>query len=422
MDADVIVVGGGPTGVMAARAASERGARVVLLERYGFLGGSLTASLVGTLCGLFSREGENISYLVGGIARECAEMLKSRGLAFGPLPWEKTAVLPHVPWGLKNLFDEWIEKEERIKLLLHTQLCGCRIEGSKISNILLVNKAGTRKLTGKVFIDASGDGDLAYQAGAEMEGSPVQFPSMNFYMANVNVNEALTAGLSTLQNVINDALEKGDYDLPRSGGAFIPTMRPGEVIVAMGRISINGWPVNCADPEELTYAEREGRKQALLLAEFLKAKMPGFSEAFILDTPTQVGVRSTRRLVGKYVLNRDDVLKGAHFDDAICRSAWPIELHAEGKSTTLEFLEPGKYYQIPYRSLLPKEIGNLIVAGRCLSASYEAQASARVSGTCMAMGEAAGIAAVLALEKDGNVAEVDTSELQSILKKRGAII
>ena len=106
MDADVIVVGGGPTGVMAARAASERGARVVLLERYGFLGGSLTASLVGTLCGLFLREGEDISYLVGGIARECAEMLKSRGLAFGPLPWEKTAVLPHVPWGLKNLFDE----------------------------------------------------------------------------------------------------------------------------------------------------------------------------------------------------------------------------------------------------------------------------------------------------------------------------
>ena len=199
-------------------------------------------------------------------------------------------------------------------------------------------------------------------------------------------------------------------------------MQPRQVVVAMGRISINGRPVNCADPEELTYAEREGRRQALLLAEFLKAKVPGFSEAFIVDTPTQVGVRSTRRLVGKYVLSRDDVLRGAHFDDAICRCAWPIELHAEGKSTVLEFLEPGEYYEIPYRCLLPKEAGNLIVAGRCLSASYEAQASARVSGPCMAIGEAAGIAAVLALKKDGNVTEVDVSELQSILRQRGAII
>ena len=422
MDAEVVVVGGGPTGVAAARAASEQGARVMLLERYGFLGGSLTASLVGTLGGLYLKKGESIDYLVGGIAQECAETLKSRGLALGPVPWEQTAVLPHAPYGLKNLFDEWVEKAENLKLLLHTQLCGCTVEGSKISDISFLNKAGTGKLSGKVFIDASGDGDLAYQAGAEMEGSPVQFPSMNFYMDNVNVGEAFAAGFSALQRLIEDAIASGDYDLPRCGGAFIPTMQPGQVVVAMGRISIDGWPVNCADPEELTYAEMEGRRQALLLAEFLKAKVPGFSEAFVVDTPTQVGVRSTRRLVGKYVLSREDVLKGAHFNDAICRCAWPIELHAEGKSTVLEFLEPGEYYEIPYRCLLSKEVGNLIVAGRCLSASYEAQASARVSGPCMAMGEAAGIAAVLALKKDGNASEIDISELHSILRQRGAII
>ncbi len=422
MDAEVVVVGGGPTGVAAARTASEQGAQVMLLERYGFLGGSLTASLVGTLGGLYLKKGESIDYLVGGIAQECAETLKSRGLALGPVPWEQTAVLPHAPYGLKNLFDEWVEKAENLKLLLHTQLCGCTVEGGKISDILLVNKAGTEKLSGKVFIDTSGDGDLAYQAGAKMEGSPVQFPSMNFYMGNVNVAEAFAAGFSTLQRLIQDAIDSGDYDLPRCGGAFIPTMQTGQVVVAMGRIAIDSRPVNCAAPEELTYAEREGRRQAFLLAEFLKAKMPGFSKAFIVDMPTQVGVRSTRRVVGKYVLSRDDVLNGAHFDDAICRCAWPIELHAEGKSTVLEFLEPGEYYEIPYRCLLPNEVGNLIVAGRCLSASYEAQASARVSGTSMAMGEAAGIAAVLALKKDGNVTEVNTSELQSILRQRGAII
>ena len=422
MDADVVVVGGGPTGVAAARAASDEGAQVALLERYGFLGGSLTASLVGTLGGLYLKKGDSIDYLVGGIAQECAESLKSRGLALGPIPWEHTAVLPHAPYGLKNLFDEWVEKAKTLKLLLHTQLCGCTAEGSKISDVSILNKARTGILSGKVFIDASGDGDLAYQAGAEMEGSPVQFPSMNFYMGNVNVAEAFAEGFSALQRLIEDAIASGDYNLPRCGGAFIPTMQPGQVVVAMGRIAIDGRPVNCADPEELTYAEVEGRKQARLLAQFLRTKMPGFSEAFVVDTPTQVGVRSTRRLVGKYVLSRDDVLKGAHFDDAICRCAWPIELHAEGKSTVLEFLEPGQYYEIPYRCLLPKEVANLIIAGRCLSASYEAQASARVSGPCMAMGEAAGIAAVLALRKDGNVAEVDISELQSILKQRGAII
>ena len=197
---------------------------MALLERYGFLGGSLTASLVGTLGGLYLKKGDSIDYLVGGIAQECAESLKSRGLALGPIPWEHTAVLPHAPYGLKNLFDEWVEKAKTLKLLLHTQLCGCTAEGSKISDVSILNKARTGILSGKVFIDASGDGDLAYQAGAEMEGSPVQFPSMNFYMGNVNVAEAFAAGFSTLQRLIEDAIASGDYDLPRCGGAFITTM------------------------------------------------------------------------------------------------------------------------------------------------------------------------------------------------------
>ncbi len=422
MDAEVVVVGGGPTGVAAARASAEEGARVLLLERYGFLGGSLTASLVGTLGGLYLKKGASIDYIAGGIARECAETLKSRGLALGPVPWEQTAVLPHAPYGLKNLFDEWVEEKENLTLLLHARLCGCSRRGNRIGDVSFASKAGTGRASGKVFIDASGDGDLAFQAGVEMEGSPVQFPSMYFYMGNVNIAEAFGAGFATLQNLIEDAIASGEYDLPRCGGAFVPTMQPGQVIVAMGRIAIDGRPVDCADPEELTYAELEGRKQARLLAEFLKAKMPGFPEAFIVDTPTQVGVRATRRLVGHYVLSRDDVLNGARFDDAVCRCAWPIELHAEGKSTVLEFPAPGEYYEIPYRCLLPHGLTNLIVAGRCLSASHEAQASARVSAPCMAMGEAAGVAAVLALRRGVSTSEVDVAELQSTLRRRGAII
>lgn len=421
MKADIVVVGGGPAGTACARAAAERGAGVILVERYGFLGGNLTAALVGTIGGLFVKGVEGFDYVVGGIPRDCAETLKGRGQAYGPIPWENTAVLPYVPFGLKTLFDEWMEKAG-VRLHLHTRLTRVNRNGERIESIRVANKGGGTNIEGTVFVDASGDGDLAFLAGASMEGSPVQFPSMNFYMANVNIAEALTAGLATLQTLIGEALESGEYDLPRAGGAVIPTMRPGEVIVAMGRIAKDGRPVDCADPLELVYAEKEGRRQAALLAAFLKARMPGFAEAYVSDTPTQVGVRATRRLVGKYVLTAQDVLDGVSFHDAVCRCAWPVELHAEGKGTTLEFLPDGKYYQIPYRSLLPMETDNLLVAGRCLSSSFKGNASARVSSACMAMGEAAGVAAVLALGKDGLCDNVNVGELQAALTERGALV
>jgi len=422
MDTDIVVVGGGPAGVAAARAAAEQGAKVLLVERYGFLGGNLTAALVGTIGGLFVKEGEEIVYVAGGLAQECAETLKERGQAFGPVPWEQTAVLPHVPFGLKKLYDEWVEATEDLEPALHTCLVGCDVKEGRIGGVHLYNRAGHISTAAQIYIDASGDGELAYLSDVTMEGDPVQFPSMNFYMQNVNIAEALTAGLATLQDLIKEAIETGEYELPRSGGAVIPTMRPGEVIVAMGRISVQGRPVDCANPGELARAEIEGRKQAGLLADFLKAKMPGFSEAYLADTPCQVGVRATRRLVGRYVLTRDDVLGAADFPDGICRSAWPVELHAEGKGTVLEFPPPGETYQIPYRSLLPQKMQNLLVVGRCLSATFEGQASARVSGTCMAMGEAAGTAAAMALAGEGSVAEIDISELLGKLKERGALL
>ncbi len=422
MDYDVIVTGGGPAGIAAARAAAESGARVLLVERCGFLGGSPTASLVGTIGGLYSRNGDAIDYTVGGLARECAETLKERGQAYGPIPWELTALLPHIPWGYKQLCDEWVAAAETLDLLLHTCLIEASVESGRITVLRLQTRAGEKPISAPVYIDASGDGDLAYLSGAVMEGSPVQFPSMNFYMQNVNIGEALTAGLATLQTLIKEAIDTGEYDLPRGGGAVIPTMRPGEVIVAMGRIALDGRPVDCTDPEQLTYAELEGRRQAVLLADFLRSKMPGFSEAYLADTPCRVGIRATRRLVGRYVLTGEDVLGAAEFPDGICRSAWPVELHAEGKGTTLEFPPPGKTYTVPLGAMLPVEVENLLVAGRCLSATLEGQASARVSGTCMAMGEAAGIAAEMASKKGGTTAEVDVSVLRTRLEERGAVL
>lgn len=267
----------------------------------------------GTIGGLYFKNGDAIDYTVGGLARECAETLKERGQAFGPFPWEPTAVLTHVPWGIKKLYDEWADGAESLDLLLHTCLTGASVESGRITGVRLQTRAGERRISAPVYIDASGDGDLAYLSEAAMEGSPVQFPSMNFYMQNVNLGEALTAGLATLQTLIKEAIETGEYDLPRAGGAVIPTMRPGEVIVAMGRIACEGKPVDCTDPEQLTYAELEGRRQAVILADFLCSKMPGFSEAYLADTPCRVGIRSTRRLVGRYVLTGEDVLGAVDF-------------------------------------------------------------------------------------------------------------
>ncbi len=422
MDFDVLIIGGGPAGVAAARAASEEGLNVLLVEKCGFLGGNLTSSLVGTIGGLFVREEDSIDYAVGGIPRDCAEALKSRGLAYGPVPWEQTAVLPHAPWGVKKLFDEWIESARNINLMLHTSLIGAETEDRMVSRITIQKRNGHATLSARNFIDASGDGDLFFLSGAAGENTPVQFPTLNFYMHNVNIAEALTAGLATLQTLIREAIQTGEYDLPRAGGAVIPTMRPGEVIVAMGRVSIDGKPVDCTDPEQLTIAEIEGRKQAVLLSEFLKAKMPGFADAYLSDTPCKIGIRSTRRLSGRYRLTGEDVLGAADFQDGICRSAWPVELHLEGKETVLEFPPPGKTYAIPYRALLPAEFDNLIVAGRCLSATVEGQGSARVSATAMGMGEAAGVACAIASENNTNVADIDIGELRGRLKKRGVLL
>lgn len=422
MDIDVLIIGGGPAGAAAARAASEEGMKVILVEKCGFLGGNLTSSLVGTIGGLFVREGDSIDYAVGGIPQDCAETLKSRGLAYGPIPWEQTAVLPHAPWGVKKLFDEWIERAENVKLMLHTSLVGADIKDREVSKVTLQRRNEQVTLSARAFVDASGDGDLFFLCGAAMEDSPVQFPTLNFYMHNVNIAEALTAGLATLQKLIREAVQTGEYDLPRAGGAVIPTMRPGEVIVAMGRVAIDGQPVDCTDPEQLTLAEIEGRKQAVLLSEFLKAKMPGFADAYLSDTPCKIGIRSTRRLSGRYRLRREDVLGAADFPDSICRCAWPIELHLEGKETVLEFPPPGKTYAIPFKALLPVEFDNLVVAGRCLSATVEGQGSARVSATAMGMGEAAGVACAIACENNTNVADVEISALQERLKRRGVLL
>jgi FAD dependent oxidoreductase len=211
--------------------------------------------------------------------------------------------------------------------------------------------------------------------------------------------------------------------LSRDGGAIIPTFRPGEFVGAMTRVrNRDGTPVDVTDVRQATWGELEGRRLAEEAADFLRAHVPGFTDAFLDDTATALGVRETRRVVGDYVLTGDDVTRGASFGDAVARGAWPREYHVRGRTTEYEFLPTGTSYQVPFGSLRPRGVPNLLVAGRCLSADHDALASIRVMGPSLALGQAAGTAAALAARDGVPVAEVAVDELQTSLSKQGAVL
>lgn len=428
--ADVVVAGGGPAGMGAALAAARAGASVILLERYGFLGGNFTAASVGSICGLYVKGGDGAgagwSYVAAGLAREFAEALKERGAGHGPIPFKDSAVMLYVPWEAKRLADALVTQEDRLEPLLHSFVCDAVVVDGAIHAAVLATKRGLRAVTGKVFIDCTGDADLATFAGAETElGSPGlrQHASMQFFLQHVDGAEAF-GNIGRLTEIIT---EHGPH-LSRDGGALIPTLRPGEFVGAMTRVrNPDGSPVDITDPRQATWGEFEGRRLAEEAAGFVREHVPGFAEAFLSDTATQLGVRETRRVVGDYVLTGADVTGEARFADAVAAGAWPQEFHVEGRSTDYVFLPDGAYYQVPFRSLRARGLRNLLVAGRCISAEHEALASTRVMAPSMSLGQAAGTAAALAVREGSAVDDleldaVDVAELQDGLLNEGAFL
>jgi len=422
-DADVIVAGGGPAGLGAAVAAARAGARVVLCERYGFLGGNLTVAKVGTICGLYvgGDEAGEFDFVVGGIAREVAEALARDGAGIGPVPFKETAVFLYVPWAVKRLADHLVMEEETLELLLHSLVADVVVDDGALRALVLATKRGPRAVTGKVFVDCTGDADVATFAGVPSELGPPgarQFGSMQFVMQHVDAPAAMAAVPR-----LGDLIDEYGAHLSRDGGAIIPTFRPGEFVGAMTRVrNRDGTPVDVTDVRQATWGELEGRRLAEEAAAFLREHVPGFADAFLDDTATALGVRETRRVVGDYVLTGDDVKRGATFDDGVARGAWPCEYHVRGRTTEYEFLPAGVSYQVPFGSLRPRGVPNLLVAGRCLSADHDALASIRVMGPSLALGQAAGTAAAIAARDGVPVAEVAVDELQASLSKQGAIL
>lgn len=418
LDLDLVVAGGGSAGFAAALTGARRGLRTLLVEEMPFLGGMSTGGAVGTYCGFYlrRRDGE-LEPIVGGLPLEIAQTLRARGSAYGPIPFKTTAVLPYVPFATKLLLEELVRAEPRLTVWLHAKASRAIVEGTTLAGVVIETRAGRRAVRAAAFVDATGDAALAREAGAgTRRGAEIQYPSMMFTMQNVRLDEAMPK-LAAFASLVEEGFAK--EGLPRRGGNLIPTGRPGEVLVALSRISLDGRPVDGADPEELTYGEMEGRVQAVRLADFLKRRMPGFAEAYLADTAPRLGVRETRTVEGETTLTEDDVLGLRKFGDGIGRCAWPVERHIAGGETQWKLLEPGTWYTLPLGALVAKGVDNLFVAGRCLSAVGGGFASARVIGPCMLAGQAVAVAAEQVVRAGAKARSVDVDRVREDLGRLG---
>jgi hypothetical protein len=419
---DILIVGGGAAGTLAAISAARKNQKVLLLEAKGALGGSRTLMGVDTFNGFFS-PGEKLFQLVGGISYEVVEKLKkSRSAFIRQNTFGSGPVVTYDIEQLKIVYEEMVV-EAGAQLLFYSFVPEVNMDGDSIQSVIVCNKAGLSQVEASLIIDATGDLDIAACAGEEYElagknGNPVQSLTMIFYMGNVDNNRAFSLAQADRTRIMQAASESGKYHLTRIGGSIHPTPHPGYVHANLTRIP----NIDATDPLALTNAEIEGRRQVQEYVRFLINEYPGFEHAYLASTSSTIGVRETRRLKGQYILTGDDIKDGAKFEDAIACCSAPIEDHLAGKDVNWEFLKAGDYYQIPYRSLLPQKIDNLLVAGRCLSATHDGQASARNSAQCMAMGEAAGVAAALAVSQGISPEHIDRHALKDNLLSQGVIL
>ena len=425
-ETDVLVVGGGPAGIGASLAAAREGAKTMLLERYGFLGGCSTISSVTTICGLYRVESGKPIPIIKGIAWEVVEKLRQLGSVTGPKPVGRSFLVIFDDNRLKEVADDMVV-ESNVKVLYHALAADVVIQGNEVKGVIIESKRGREAIISKIVIDATGDGDIAARAGVPYQrgdNGVLQYPTLMFKMNRVDIENEKQIPRDVFERTMREVYEKGEFKLPRLSGSPRLTPQSGEVICNLTRISRESdHPyIDGTDPRDLTYAEIEGRKQVRLYEAFLKKHIHGFEEAYVSQSGPQIGIRETRLIQGEFVLGKDDILSGKKADDGILRSSWPLEIHGSDKKTTWVWLSEGNYYEIPYRCLVPLQVENLLIAGRCISTTHEAQASTRVSACCYGTGQAAGTAAALAVEKGIVPRKVNVVELQRRLKSRGCLI
>ncbi len=426
---EVVVLGGGPSGIAAAAAAARSGRSTILVERYGFLGGSGTAACISDFCGLHANVHGEHRQVVHGIADEIQERLQRLGGLKDPHLSLRSMIKAQVYdlSAYKIVLDQLMQSSG-VKLLFHAFGVGVHMDSaSRIDALFIESKSGRAAIRGKVFIDCSGDADIAAWSGAPYEygdgrGNSL-YPSMKFRINNVDPERAKD-GRNLLPKLMEEAEARG-RKFPRKGALMRPQINHIEWVANATLVkNPDGTAVDGTNVEQMSYGEVEGRRQCWDVFEFIKSVTPGFENAYIVDIAAQLGIRQTRRILGEYMLTEEDILGCADFEDSIGVNGWPVEAHT-ATGVTIKFANVPHsrgFNQMPYRMMLPKKIDNLLVAGRCASMTYDGQSSARVSGPCLVMGQAAGTAADIAIGAGVTPSAIDVAALQQRLESDGAFL
>lgn len=439
MSVDVLVVGGGPSGIIAAQAAAEDGLNVALIESKSFLGGNLTIGL--PILGFLGQKGNQI---IKGLPQRFIDKLAARNAAseHRPCPLHMSITLVE-PEAVKAVAFEMLNKCG-VNVLLYTCFSGVVMDGDELKGVIIESKSGREAILAKVIIDCTGDADVAFRAGVPCEQGDehggVQPPTLMFSLANVDTDKLRKSIADEPRTYLTDFIPneyfgrndrfivvgmrsqmqkaKADgFSLPTERTIIITGLQKGEAWINMTRV--NG--VDGTDPVSLTRGEFIARQQIDEIFRYLIKYVPGFENAFMARTAPFLGIRETRRVVGEYILNREDILSCAHFDDSIAAASYPLDIHHPiGGDCTLEW--SGDCYDIPYRSLVPLKVKNLLVAGRSISTTHEAMSAIRVMAPCMAMGEAAGRAAKIAVRSGVRPSAVDIKSLKTELIENGVYL
>jgi hypothetical protein len=427
---EVVVVGGGPAGILAAATAARAGRSTILIESYGFLGGAGTAAGVSGFCGLYAKVYGEFQRVVRGRVDELLERIHRLGglrdahITLGG----RTKAQAYDTAAFKMAADDMVITAGA-EILFHAKAVAVAMAGdASLHAVIIESKSGRAAIVGKVFIDCSGDGDIAAWAGVPYEkGDPVHGMLYPTTRCRINNVDPIRAGEAqrTIPKLMEKAAAEGWWTFPRRKAIILPQKNPIEWRMNATQVgNPDGSPVDGTDVWQLSHGEIEGRRQVRHVFEFIRRFAPGFENSYIVDLPPQIGIRETRRIVGEYQLTEEDVLQMANFPDSIGVNSWPIEAHEPGDVVIRwPHDENGRgYNQLPYRMIVPKRVRNLLVAGRCASMTHYGQSAARVSGACFVMGQAAGMAADLALRSQRPCRDVDTESLRRSLARDGAFL
>lgn len=438
-DVDVLVVGGGPAGLMAAQAAAaDKNLKVMLLENRGFLGGNLTIGLP-----ILAFLGPKGNQVVLGYAQKFIDRLRERNAASEHKPCRLHTSLTIIDSEeAKNLAFDLMD-EAGVDVRLYTFVSDAIVEDGKVKGVIAESKNGRQAILAKTVIDCTGDGDVAFRAGVECSKGDadggMQPPTLMFNMRGVDIQalrdaivlhpeiydmdrmpkEQFIAGKFItvgLRGQLEKARREG-LDLPVSRTILITGLADDEIWVNMTRVS----GVDSTDAVSYTNGEKTAHRQIAPVVEYLRRYVPGFKDAWIDKVAPFMGIRESRVIKGRYVMTAEDILSQKKFDDVIAMAGYPVDIHhSTGGDCTMIYCDDA--YGIPYRVLVPEKVGGLLVAGRCSSMNHEAMAATRVMSTCMALGEAAGTASRIALESGVELADVDILRLQKELKENNAYL